>query len=85
MKKLKLQFGGIKEMLTKEQMKKISGGDDPYSCYALDASGNHTGDAMGYPGANCCEAQGIADAVAWGSSVGDQFPNGIDCPCDMAC
>jgi hypothetical protein len=28
MKKLDLKFGGIKEMLTKEQMKKITGGDD---------------------------------------------------------
>lgn len=32
MKKLNLQLGSIKEMLTKEQMKKITGGYDPTTC-----------------------------------------------------
>ncbi|MEO6523816.1 MAG: hypothetical protein ABIN91_19185 [Mucilaginibacter sp.] len=85
MKKLNLQFGGIKEMLTKEQMKKINGGDDPWSCFALDASGHHTGEESCWPGDNCCEAQGLADAYAWGSSVSNQYPYGMDCPCDMVC
>ena len=34
MKKLELKIGSVKEMLTKEQMKKISGGDI-YNCYDM--------------------------------------------------
>jgi len=30
MKKLNLKLGGIKEMLSREQMKKVTGGDDGY-------------------------------------------------------
>ncbi|MEO6523817.1 MAG: hypothetical protein ABIN91_19190 [Mucilaginibacter sp.] len=87
MKKLKLQFGGIKEMLTKEQMKKINGGDEnEWPCYLLDASGNDIGESLFLsPGDNCCQAQGLADAAAWGSMVGDQTPYGINCPCDIVC
>lgn len=33
MKKLNLQLGNIKEMLTKEQMKKISGGYNDLYCF----------------------------------------------------
>jgi hypothetical protein len=40
MKKLNLQLGSIKEMLTKEQMKKVSGGYDcflqTYDCWSAD-------------------------------------------------
>ena len=36
MKKLKLNLGGVKETLTREQMKKISGGYDVKSCEWLD-------------------------------------------------
>jgi len=32
MKKLNLKLGGIKEMLTREQMKKVVGGGKRYSC-----------------------------------------------------
>lgn len=82
MKKLELKFGSIKEMLSKEQMKMISGGDT-YACYGLNSSGGYTG--VGYITAdNCCQAQAAADYNAWGSMSGS-FPYGIDCPCEMEC
>ena len=82
MKKLELKFGGIKEMLTKEQMKNISGGND-YTCYGLGANGQYTGSGT-ISAANCCDAQAIADHDAWNAPNGS-FPYGIDCPCAMNC
>ncbi|HTH83001.1 MAG TPA: hypothetical protein VL490_08705 [Mucilaginibacter sp.] len=47
MKKLKLKLDGIKDMLTKEQMKKISGGytgdGTPYNCSASGKVGCYCG------------------------------------------
>jgi hypothetical protein len=75
MKKLELKFGGVKEMLTKEQMKKISGGTD-FGCFAIG-----TGQTYEVSADNCEQAQAECDAVAWSNSYGDDFPNGCECPC----
>lgn len=50
MKKLNLKLGGIKEMLTREQMKKVVGGYNPncagvegaYTWYCCGANGSYT-------------------------------------------
>jgi natural product precursor len=42
MKKLNLQLGSIKEMLTKEQMKKVAGGYDwNIQCKVINETGTH--------------------------------------------
>lgn len=83
MKKLELKFGNIKEMLTKDQMKMISGGDS-YACYILNSNGQATPSYGSITAGNCCQAQAIADYTAWGSES-SSYPYGIDCPCDMEC
>lgn len=50
MKKLNLQLGNIKEMLTREQMKKVSGGYDPGDCLASTELCNPITEET-----NCCE------------------------------
>ncbi|MDB5116364.1 MAG: hypothetical protein JWQ79_1856 [Mucilaginibacter sp.] len=57
MKKLKLKLDGIKEMLTKEQMKKISGGYDYggcFNCFIVYSVACGSGDDM----FTCCDPQG---------------------------
>jgi natural product precursor len=83
MKKLKLNLNIQKEILTKEQMRKIYGGSYSFTCYGLDQYGNHTGQGTIWA-ANCCDAQAIADHDAWNAPNGT-YPYGIDCPCDMDC
>jgi len=54
MKKLNLQLGSIKEMLTKEQMKKVSGGYDGGGC----PTGEIFVSGVGWcPTSSCSEAQ----------------------------
>jgi len=61
MKKLKLKLDGIKEMLTKEQMRKISGGylsgNCTLSCYDI----NNT--YLGGTALSNCEDTDLTDAV----------------------
>lgn len=78
MRKLKLKLEG-KDFLGKEQMKKIGGGGD-FFCYAIGT------DYWFYMMAdNCCAAQGACDGIAWSGAYSPDFPDGCDCPCDMAC
>lgn len=78
MKKLQLRLNN-KQMLSKEHMKTIGGGQD-FTCYAIGTSLTVTVVA-----GNCCEAQGWCDAVAWSNAYTSSFPEGCDCPCDMNC
>ncbi|MDB5116379.1 MAG: hypothetical protein JWQ79_1871 [Mucilaginibacter sp.] len=55
MKKLKLKLDGIKEMLTKEQMKKISGGYDQH-CYHCEIVYSLGCSDEGESGYDCCES-----------------------------
>ena len=55
MKKLKLKLDGMKEMLTKEQMKKISGG---YSGPVLECCFAQWCNGGGYSTGNVCDSPG---------------------------
>jgi len=82
MKKLKLQFGDVKEMLTKDQMKLIRGGD--IYCGALGADGNYDPNNVASVHVfsdDCVAAQSAADSQAWYGSDAASFPYGADCNC----
>ena len=84
MKNLALKFGSVKEMLTKEQMKMISGGDT-YLCYGVNTGTYGNPYMVTVSGDNCCQAQANCDSLAWSNSYSNQYPNGGNVPCDMAC
>lgn len=72
MKKLDLKLGGVKEMLTKEQMKKVVGGDDDYG-----GSGVR---CVFY----CCDAFGCGQGVSVDHECSTneecQAASGVSCP-----
>lgn len=76
MKKIKLKLDG-REMLSKEQMKKISGGYS-YLCCAI---GVYPFYCVSVAADNCCSAQGICDFVAYSNAETNNFPNGGDVVC----
>jgi natural product precursor len=78
MKKLKLNLTG-KEMLSKDQMKRISGGYT-YQCCAVGVTPAFCA-PLEHGWANCCQAQGVCDAMAWDPALSHLFPNGGDVVC----
>lgn len=76
MKKLELKFGNVKEMLTKDQMKMISGGS--YSC------GYSGGGTVTYGGSYICGSQtSNCECQAFYDNVCSADPNcdDVDCGC----
>jgi len=65
MKKLKLKLDGIKEMLTKEQMKKISGGYDNGTCSAPSFCDSTPNYVCPDPGCNCDMIDFGNEGVSW--------------------
>ena len=78
MKKLKLKLDS-KEMLSKEEMKKISGGYNSYMCCPVGNTNSIYCHPV--PGDNCCQAQAACDYLAYSNSATNYFPNGGDVVC----
>ena len=75
MKKLKLNLEG--KMMSKDQMKKISGGYNSYQCCPVGTSG----ECLAVPGDNCCQAQAACDYLAYSNGLTNHYPNGGDVVC----
>jgi hypothetical protein len=87
MKRINLPYGGIREMLSREQMKQIIGGyETSYTCYlsGKDASGNAWSGTVFHPDGTSCSNQSSStnnlcvDYITQSSYQSCKY----DCACD---
>jgi hypothetical protein len=85
MKIFELNFGSVKEMLTKEQMQTIAGGYvQQYECVPVDGSGPNAYVTI-VSGDNCCQAQANCDSNAYSNQYSSYYPDGgevVGCDCN---
>jgi len=76
MRKLELKFGDLKEMLTKEQMQKISGGT-----FYCGVEGSSTNNLSWVCSSDACTCQDTYDEYCLSGSGVSSWCSDVDCGC----